>query len=502
MRSRSGWQADQPAYWRLTSLDRFDGQVWSSSGSFSEADGRLPGVPPGRHHPCRYARPSPSSPCATIWAPAALTPVELDDADTELRWNGELATLIVPAAERLDRRGRPTRSPPRCPSSTPEDLEAPRARRPRRGPGATPPACPPTLPAVVARQARQVVDRVGPRPLRPGPAPCRTGSAAPSPTTSRAPTPATTRGPSSASSRPGGATASSSPAPSRPWPAASGIPARVAVGFTPGEVDEDGTHLHRAGPQRPRLARGPHPGGGLGALRAHAGTGPARHRGLHRRGPGRRTTADRRPRRRPPRRRPRPPRPPPTAPRRDDLGPAIGPGRHPHRRRRAPGAPRRPRPSWAACVPGRPGRGRRRRRHPGAWCGPGADGGAGPRPASAGRVRAAWAEAVDALTRAGVGAPPAETDREFAARAAPTLGDDGAALVRPGRAGHHRDLGPDGRTAPIPGVADRAVELSRRVDGPGPSRHGPGASDCGRCSTPVPCSPPAAARPRAGPGPR
>ena len=35
-------EAAAPAYWRLTALDEFDGQIWSSSGSYVEAEGRLP----------------------------------------------------------------------------------------------------------------------------------------------------------------------------------------------------------------------------------------------------------------------------------------------------------------------------------------------------------------------------------------------------------------------------------------------------------------------------
>lgn len=39
--------ADQPAYWRLTSLDRFDGGTWSSEGSYTAASGALSRPPAG-----------------------------------------------------------------------------------------------------------------------------------------------------------------------------------------------------------------------------------------------------------------------------------------------------------------------------------------------------------------------------------------------------------------------------------------------------------------------
>jgi len=35
-------QSTRPAYWRLTSLDRFTGEVWSSSSSYDDAEGELP----------------------------------------------------------------------------------------------------------------------------------------------------------------------------------------------------------------------------------------------------------------------------------------------------------------------------------------------------------------------------------------------------------------------------------------------------------------------------
>jgi len=39
--------ADQMAYWRLTALDRFDGTTWSSQGTYNPASGSLSAAPPG-----------------------------------------------------------------------------------------------------------------------------------------------------------------------------------------------------------------------------------------------------------------------------------------------------------------------------------------------------------------------------------------------------------------------------------------------------------------------
>ena len=83
------------AYWRLTSLEEFDGRIWSSSGSFGEADGELPesvptdvdqrGVRADDHHPA----------LAAIWLPSAYEPRALDIDGTDVRYDEESATLIV-----------------------------------------------------------------------------------------------------------------------------------------------------------------------------------------------------------------------------------------------------------------------------------------------------------------------------------------------------------------------------------------------------------------------
>ena len=85
----------QRAYWRLTSLDEFDGEVWSSRGSFGDADGRLDDAgdpPPGSVEVTQEVA---ISGLAAIWLPAAFAPRELDAGDAEVRWEAESSTLIV-----------------------------------------------------------------------------------------------------------------------------------------------------------------------------------------------------------------------------------------------------------------------------------------------------------------------------------------------------------------------------------------------------------------------
>ncbi|HEX7132702.1 MAG TPA: DUF3488 and transglutaminase-like domain-containing protein, partial [Iamia sp.] len=116
-------KADRPAYWRITSLPDFDGQSWGSSERFSEADGDLPSEPPEATTE-ELRQEFSIRDLGSIWAPAALTPVELVESSEDLRWNGELATLIVPKDIPVINDTTYT-VVSRVPSFTPEDLDAP-----------------------------------------------------------------------------------------------------------------------------------------------------------------------------------------------------------------------------------------------------------------------------------------------------------------------------------------------------------------------------------------
>lgn len=88
--------ASEPAYWRLTALDRFDGRIWSSSQSFSSASGDLAGESTGGR---QIEQAFTITGLATIWAPAAFVPVELVDTSGPLRWDEVSGTLIVDSSE-------------------------------------------------------------------------------------------------------------------------------------------------------------------------------------------------------------------------------------------------------------------------------------------------------------------------------------------------------------------------------------------------------------------
>lgn len=87
------------SYWRLTSLETFDGRIWSSTRSYKDADGALP--PGSRLEPVTTEESTQEfeiGALASIWLPAAYRPVDVEG--TEASYDAESASLIVP--EELD----------------------------------------------------------------------------------------------------------------------------------------------------------------------------------------------------------------------------------------------------------------------------------------------------------------------------------------------------------------------------------------------------------------
>ena len=75
------------AYWRLTALDEFDGRTWKSSKRFEKVNGNLPGS--------IIAQTFSISNLSQIWLPAAFTPISVSTQDRDVRWEQVTATLIV-----------------------------------------------------------------------------------------------------------------------------------------------------------------------------------------------------------------------------------------------------------------------------------------------------------------------------------------------------------------------------------------------------------------------
>ncbi|MET0902447.1 MAG: DUF3488 and transglutaminase-like domain-containing protein [Acidimicrobiales bacterium] len=84
-----------PSYWRLTSLEEFDGRKWYSSGSFGSADGELPESVTASVDREEFEQTFTIKALAAIWLPSAYEPRALDIDDTEVRYDEESATLIV-----------------------------------------------------------------------------------------------------------------------------------------------------------------------------------------------------------------------------------------------------------------------------------------------------------------------------------------------------------------------------------------------------------------------
>ena len=103
IRSRIVDQADVEAfrvrttarsYWRLTALERFDGRIWSSEGSYSPADGELTSaVGTAAAGTTRVTQEFTVEALSSIWLPAAFRPVAIEGTDA--RYNDDSNSLLT-----------------------------------------------------------------------------------------------------------------------------------------------------------------------------------------------------------------------------------------------------------------------------------------------------------------------------------------------------------------------------------------------------------------------
>lgn len=82
------------AYWRLTSLDRFDGRLWSSNGSYGSADGDLDDGVDVAADRIEFEQSFAISALSQIWLPAAYEPQTIT-AGQDVRYDEVSGTLIV-----------------------------------------------------------------------------------------------------------------------------------------------------------------------------------------------------------------------------------------------------------------------------------------------------------------------------------------------------------------------------------------------------------------------
>ena len=262
-----------PSYWRLIALDTFDGKIWSSEDVVSGESGDLPDGRPDHNGRPRHPDVHITNLVVDLVA-RRLPPVERQGIgnvgfDVELGEPHHRQGL----GDSDDTQYTVTSVVPR---STPTARAAVgRSRSIRQMRGATWAA--PGLSAGARDQAVDDTANAATR-VRRGARRSRTASAA-NFTYDLSCEQATVSTPSRASCRTGGGTASSSPAPIAAMARSLGLPARVAVGFTPGELHQ--RRCMSCAGRRPRLARGVVRRRRLGAVRADARPRCTRRGALH-----------------------------------------------------------------------------------------------------------------------------------------------------------------------------------------------------------------------------
>ncbi len=88
-------RSPEPSYWRLTSLDRFDGRIWSSSGSYETAGKTLPEAESIRLPADTFDQTFSLEALGAIWLPTAYEPKALDTNGLKVLYEQRSATLIV-----------------------------------------------------------------------------------------------------------------------------------------------------------------------------------------------------------------------------------------------------------------------------------------------------------------------------------------------------------------------------------------------------------------------
>jgi len=88
-------RSPEPAYWRLTSLDRFDGSIWSSSGTYGTARGSLPRAQETDLPVSVLDQTFIIGGLTAIWLPSAYEPRQIEAEGFDVLYDESSATLIV-----------------------------------------------------------------------------------------------------------------------------------------------------------------------------------------------------------------------------------------------------------------------------------------------------------------------------------------------------------------------------------------------------------------------
>ncbi|HMC53477.1 MAG TPA: transglutaminaseTgpA domain-containing protein, partial [Acidimicrobiales bacterium] len=89
--------SSEAAYWRLTSLETFDGSIWSSNGSYDTVRSRLPGVPATPAGTDEVDQTFTVGVLSSIWLPVAYRPQQIDGVKG-VSFDRDSASLITPEA--------------------------------------------------------------------------------------------------------------------------------------------------------------------------------------------------------------------------------------------------------------------------------------------------------------------------------------------------------------------------------------------------------------------
>jgi len=87
-------RSTQKAYWRLTSLDTFDGRIWSSDASYKQIGQRVPAGQAGRAPTTTVRQEFTIGSLSSIWLPAAYRPVRVQEIE-DVSYNADLGSLIT-----------------------------------------------------------------------------------------------------------------------------------------------------------------------------------------------------------------------------------------------------------------------------------------------------------------------------------------------------------------------------------------------------------------------
>lgn len=85
-------RANRPSYWRLTALDDFDGELWTIDKQFTPADGALSGPDV---EPDLLQQTVSVVGMDDLWVPAAFEPRRVLFSSANLRWDRETSTLVI-----------------------------------------------------------------------------------------------------------------------------------------------------------------------------------------------------------------------------------------------------------------------------------------------------------------------------------------------------------------------------------------------------------------------